>query len=247
MTNGGRWHRDAWFGRPCGRGVALLVFVALFAPDGQAAIQAGTSERTAASSPAAHGDIVIRVRRITGSHVAALDIEHLSREVDRLWAAYGVRLEWRDGRDIVAPADAAHLVVVMQPSSEGSGELPRHALATFHRMRRVYSHDAPTGRPDAVIMVALDRARRLAADAPAPAVESSVRVLIARVVAHEIGHYLLESGEHTAYGLMRATSRLWRHQVRSRLRPRYRAGHAHAGPLGAADERRPARRTAVRQ
>jgi hypothetical protein len=161
---------------------------------------------------AAPDEIVLRVRRIVSAHLTKAEIDPLCGEVDRIWAAYGVRIEWHDGTQMVAPADPAHLVVVVAPSDSCEPGVPCGRLAALDRVRSPYSQQAPAGLPDAVITVSLQRAQRMAAAASRAGQAEAVRrmwvrarlpILMGRAVAHEVGHYLLESHEHSADGLMR--------------------------------------------
>jgi hypothetical protein len=161
---------------------------------------------------AAPAEIVLRVRRIVGPHLTKPEIDPLCGEVNRIWTAYGVRIEWHYGTQMVAPADPAHLVVVVAPSDPCEAGAPCGWLAALDRVRSPYNQQAPAGRPDAVITVSLPRAQRMA-DAAVHAQQAGLvrtmwararlPILMGRAVAHEIGHYLLESHEHSAHGLMR--------------------------------------------
>lgn len=174
---------------------------------GSVAMLAGAPEATA--DPA---EIVLRVRRIASPHLTRTAIAPLCSEVDRIWAAYGVRIEWHEGTQMVAPADPAHLVVVVASSDSCEPGAPCGRLAALDRARNPYSQQAPVGRPDAVITVSLQRAQRMADAAFRAEQAEAVRtmwvrarlpILMGRAVAHEIGHYLLESREHSEDGLMR--------------------------------------------
>jgi hypothetical protein len=161
---------------------------------------------------AAPDEIVLRVRRIVGPHLTKPEIDALCGEVNRIWAAYRVRIEWHEGSQMVAPADPAHLVVFFASSDSCEPGSPCGWLAALERVRSPYSQQAPAGRPDAVITVSLQRAQRMADAASRGELAEAVRmmwarsrlpILMGRAVAHEIGHYLLESREHSEDGLMR--------------------------------------------
>ena len=95
---------------------------------------------------AAPDEVVLRVRRIVSPHLTKTGIDSFCREVDRIWAAYGVRIEWHDGTQMVAPADPAHLVVVVAPSDPCAPGAPCGRLAALDRVRRPYSQQAPAGQ-----------------------------------------------------------------------------------------------------
>ena len=162
---------------------------------------------------AAPDEIVLSVRRIVSPHLTKPDVDSLCGEVDRIWAAYGVRIEWHEGTQMVAPGDSAHLVVFVAPSDQCRPGRACGWLAALERVRNSYSQQAPAGRPDAVITVSLPRAQRMADAAFRAELAEAARtiwararlpILMGRAVAHEIGHYLLESREHSANGLMRS-------------------------------------------
>jgi len=161
---------------------------------------------------AAPDEIVLRVRRIVSPHMTKARIDPLCGEVNRVWAAHGVRIEWHEGTRMVAPEDPAHLVVFFAPSDPCGPGAPCGRLAALDRVRSPYSRQAPAGRPDAVITVSLQHAQRMADAASRAELAEAVRtmwararlpILMGRAVAHEIGHYLLESREHSEDGLMR--------------------------------------------
>jgi hypothetical protein len=153
------------------------------------------------------GDVLVRVRLVTNGHLTASQVKDLCHEVERIWAGYGVRLDWRHRRHLIDPLDPGHLAVVLV---EGGSS---RQLASLHPIRTSYSYDPPYDRPDAVIRVSVKRARRLAGEAFRNqlsrhiSAERKLPVLLGRAVAHEIGHYLLQTREHTARGLMRPVFR----------------------------------------
>lgn len=154
-------------------------------------------------------EIRLRVRYVLDGP-PGFDVELMAREVDRIWSAHGVRIEWRRGDHIASADEPAHLVVG-DTSALGVSGADDAALATLHRMRHPYSRGASTGRPDAMIVVSFESARTLADAAFAGESTMAARevrtrsrlpVLVGRAVAHEIGHYLLESAGHSTHGLM---------------------------------------------
>ncbi len=173
--------------------------------------------RSTATEGAGSPGIVVSLRIVAGSLLHRADVEAMCREAERIWRRHGVRLACVAGRD-----DPVHLVVVVESSSAVTGhdkaaQEPGVAWSgTLARLRRVpqpYSRRPPAERPDAVIELSLSSTRRLVQIAfdgdPNRETWARVRVpvLLGRAVAHEVGHYLLESREHAAEGLMRALYR----------------------------------------
>jgi hypothetical protein len=200
------------FGR--GRPLCLtLLAAALVATDVRTSATAETPEPLLVDV-VPREDIVISVRIIAGSSMSPAELAVLCREVDRIWRQEGVHLMWQDGGAIVEVARPAHLVLIIDATSNGPVQAWSASLATLAPVRNAYSQDPPAGRPDAVIKVSLPRARRLTEAAFAKERTAAVRdvwvqlrlpVLMGRAVAHEVGHYLLESRDHTAHGLMKAS------------------------------------------
>jgi hypothetical protein len=119
-------------------------------------------------------------------------------EAARLWKRYGVTLTWSNSVADAQPSPYAVLVIVSErDSSDPAGGPP--ALGSVMRvgdafMRRIIVsrpaiHDFvqhTTGVPDAS-----DAFRHLNAR------------MIGRVIAHELGHLLLNSSTHSPFGMMR--------------------------------------------
>jgi hypothetical protein len=124
----------------------------------------------------------------------------LVREVESIWRDAGIQIRWVNAKG-ADPLRTLRVVVDRRPASPEPGgnwvvgELLRFddgaavAVASIARAE-VVVHAAGTG-PTHV--------------APDSLVQHRVGVVLGRAVAHEIGHYLLESGAHARHGLMRAT------------------------------------------
>lgn len=123
----------------------------------------------------------------------------LVREVDAIWQREGVRVIWTgDAVDAATlPSDIRVLVVSASGANPSAGEhawpvaeLLRDqqaqpvAIASVDAARRVLEASHRTGEPDALV------ARRLG-------------VVLGRAVAHELGHFLLQTATHARHGLMR--------------------------------------------
>ena len=124
----------------------------------------------------------------------------LVQEAESIWREAGVRIRWVEGAEEPGDGPALRILVVRHgdgrsPEGEAVGELvrPRNgraiAFASIARAEQVL-RAAGTGPAQAAPEAVLDR---------------RLGMVLGRAVAHEIGHYLLESGAHTGRGLMRAT------------------------------------------
>jgi hypothetical protein len=124
------------------------------------------------------------------------------REATKIWAAYGVdikKLSQNDpGRDgalrlpvvLVTSADVGGLVDRLG-SIEFVGDMPRPSIALY---------------PNAIDAL-LSNQERLNGGSPELAIgfrDFTLGRVLGRALAHEIGHYLLRSRQHSATGLMRA-------------------------------------------
>jgi hypothetical protein len=125
----------------------------------------------------------------------------LIAEATTIWARTGVHLEWIAAADgTVAPEPMLRVLVI-----------PRRRPDTSSGDRQVLGEVVSLGRPGAVAIVSIQRAEGLVSAWRRPAVvppayhQDQVGLVLGRVVAHEIGHYLLNSRSHARTGLMRET------------------------------------------
>jgi hypothetical protein len=172
-----------------GSSLALLLAVVALAPT----VSSGTSVEAAGI----HASIALDLRpsrAVTPGAILAA-----RREATALWRPAGVQV----GPPALAGAVAVRVVFVGSlrsvPGDEG---LPLGRLE--------FADDRPVPRidvyGDAVRWTAL-RAARPALPGPGWTSTESDRLIgrvLGRVIAHELGHYLLGSAEHTASGLMKA-------------------------------------------
>jgi hypothetical protein len=123
----------------------------------------------------------------------------LVREAESIWREAGVQLRWVDAREAGPTGQGLRVLVARRPvrSTEDDtwvvGELLRFddgdaiALASISRAEAVV-RAAGSGRAHGV---------------PDSMVQDRLGTVLGRAVAHEIGHYLLDSGAHASRGLMR--------------------------------------------
>jgi hypothetical protein len=128
-----------------------------------------------------------------------------AREAAAIWAPYGIALStidvapFRDGG--LTASDVLSIRIVDGEPPPGGRSTP---LASIRFL--------PSGRPDNVILLHLDAIVRLSQDdvevggaahrLPVMQVQMLSRV-IGRLIAHEIGHFVLRSPAHATRGLMR--------------------------------------------
>lgn len=171
----------------CGSVLAALVLASAVATGADAASEVREPSRNV---------FVLEVALTLGSQVSSAAREMLVREAERIWRREGVRLAWR--HPLAPPrSDAPFRVLVIDRPSEASagtwmvGELVR------------------TTPERAVAIVSIPGARRVLDEAwraSVPSLPEDLRLglVLGRALAHEIGHYLLGTRDHSPAGLMRA-------------------------------------------
>jgi hypothetical protein len=185
---------------------SVLLAVALLASSNTAA---GAGEARSDRKAPVPAPATLRVALLVDGEVSKPAIRTMRTEADRIWGRNAVAIEWViPGEAADAPADVVALVGPDSRSCLQAREKDQHALGCFRARRQ------DTGLP--VIIVFPQRATQmvrgwmasLGARSPAGWLEERTGTLLGRVLAHEIGHYLL-GPEHTAAGLMRAQFEFW--------------------------------------
>jgi hypothetical protein len=170
---------------------------------------AAAESKMAAACSVAPDTPDIRVRLISFTRLAHLNAAPIIEEVDRIWTSQGIRLSWDIG------------TTGMQASKPSDVDLWVHLLDT--REYRSAKHSGPPilgtvrfskGQPLQLIRVSVAAAIALLRnqflrgnDTFYEALPAHTRILervIARTIAHEIGHVVLRTSEHSYAGLMRA-------------------------------------------
>lgn len=128
----------------------------------------------------------------------------LRAEVERIWAPYGVGFTWDAAGDGVA--DERLRLTIADPETD------RPQVSAAHTALAWIWFDTPT-RPGREIQASVAAARRMVSGVRPggrslrlfPGMEETLlgRAL-GRSIAHEVGHFLLASPQHTDAGLMRA-------------------------------------------
>jgi hypothetical protein len=129
----------------------------------------------------------------------------LRQDAVAIWRSSGVTIVWvseRSGTES-ASGGAPDLIAILLRAGDGDRPARRAALASL---------DFLDGVPDRRIRVFVDRAQRLlasarSADGVAGLADSDIALgrVLGRVLAHEVGHYVLATTRHTPSGLMQAT------------------------------------------
>lgn len=124
-------------------------------------------------------------------------------ELDGLWSPYGITVAAPDELESDAGACLAVKVVLTDDEPGIKPEPHRRPLGIVYRVGGMYRRVVFVS-PAAVMRLV----RKSAAEPRASAVVASLHArMLARVIAHEIGHILLESEDHAPRGLMRGRFR----------------------------------------
>jgi hypothetical protein len=143
---------------------------------------------------------IVKVRLNTSNDLSGISQQALINESEAIWRDANVQLRW---------------------VSENTGvdsDRPLRILVTRRAVSTSDAHRWPVGEllrfedNTAIAMASISAALRIVDEHPErqlldiPAMRQyKLGVVLGRAVAHEIGHYLLESNGHSAYGLMRAS------------------------------------------
>ena len=159
----------------------------------------------AAGKSAVESPTVLSLRLTTSSELSSVSQQALIHETESIWRDARVELRWL--------ADAVN--------DENRGVVQRRPLRIVVTRRAVNAADHQNwpvgellrfGDRSAVAMASITAALRIVEESPEspllglPAMHQyKLGVVLGRAVAHEIGHYLLDSNSHSPYGLMRAS------------------------------------------
>ena len=174
-------------------GASLAVFVVVMGgwhrtPDGGVV--------RAAAAPTA----VLNLRLSAIDTLPAVSRRALIAEANDIWSHANIRLRWLAGSAAAASGSTLRVLVVPQTVS-ASGEEP-WAVAELLRFERSQALAVVSIVGAQRVVDASQRHRMLDLAAWQ---EHRLGIVLGRAVAHEIGHFLLQSNDHTPEGLMRAT------------------------------------------
>jgi hypothetical protein len=124
----------------------------------------------------------------------------LVSEAESIWREAGVQLRWTDAREPDASVQGLRVLVTRRP------------VRTTHEDSWIVGELLRFDDGDALAMASIPRAEAVVRAAgagrahgvPDSMVQDRLGTVLGRAVAHEIGHYLLDSGAHASRGLMRA-------------------------------------------
>jgi len=153
-----------------------------------------------AAAGAAGRELVVDVRLAASAQLSSIARASLIREVNDIWQREGVRLQWPFSPPADAVPDFALRALVVQRESATGNSV----------------HQWPVGEllfdqsDNAVAVASIEAAERVLAtaaraDEPTALHERRLGVILGRALAHEMGHYLLNTAGHARRGLMRAS------------------------------------------
>jgi hypothetical protein len=121
-------------------------------------------------------------------------------EVENIWRNHGVVIDWLPGTAVrPISQDRLRVLVVEQRKSRAA---PRERITVGELLRPVNGHPlaiVSVGNAQQLVAVVRDRS-----DHDLVAVEQlRLGLVLGRAMAHEIGHYLLDTHTHASHGLMR--------------------------------------------
>lgn len=165
----------------------------------------GTVPRAAdIPSPSPETPSVVYLRLTPSNELSGLSQKALVNEAESIWRDANVQLRWISGN---ANANA-----------NAVAGRPLRVLVTRRAVTAASTHSWPVGEllrfedSSAIALASITAALRIVDEHPErqmldiPAMRQyTLGVVLGRAVAHEIGHYLLETNSHTPYGLMRAS------------------------------------------
>ncbi len=152
----------------------------------------------------------LRIHVINAARLTRDQLRIVSGDVERIWAPYGVTFEWREGPPAPAAEHPGVVVVALTPVRAGAPGLGHGGAAAPPPLGSVAFASPVT--PINVLRVFVSPQRLIAsarvertplAQWPRVLQERFVAQAIGRTTAHELGHYLLATRQHTGRGLMR--------------------------------------------
>lgn len=146
----------------------------------------------------------VRICALVVSQVGphSIDLRTMEREVNQIWAPYGVTLEGLVERCKAAGDGPVLNVRIRRQENVRPVAIPRGTLGNIYFV---------AGKPTPLIDLWADEAMRVMGGNHVgfnqglsdPRTRQEMGRLLGRSLAHELGHYLLESRVHTEEGLMR--------------------------------------------
>ena len=159
----------------------------------------------AADKSTVESPTVLSLRLTTSSELSSVSQQALIHETESIWRDARVELRWLSD----AVSDENRAVVQRRPLRI---VVTRRAVNAADHQHLPVGELLRFGDRSAVAMASISAALRIVEESPEspllglPAMHQyKLGVVLGRAVAHEIGHYLLDSNTHSPYGLMRAS------------------------------------------
>ena len=153
----------------------------------------------AADKPSVAPPTVLNLRLTTSNELSGVSQRALVNETESIWRDANVQLRWlRDNTNTDVRRPLRILVARRAVTAASADSWPVGELLRFHDKSAI----ALASITSALRIVQGDPGRQLL-DLPAMH-QYKLGVVLGRAVAHEIGHYLLQTNDHAQYGLMRA-------------------------------------------
>jgi hypothetical protein len=143
---------------------------------------------------------VLNLRLTTSTELSGVSQRALINETEAIWRDANVQLRW------------------LKDNSNVDTGRPLRILVTRRAVTAASAHSWPVGEllrfedSSAIAMASITSALRIVQGDPERQLldlpqmhQYKLGIVLGRAVAHEIGHYLLESNSHASYGLMRAS------------------------------------------
>jgi hypothetical protein len=159
----------------------------------------GTVPR-AADAPSSDSPTILRVRLTASNELSGVSQRALVNETDAIWRDANVRLRW------------------LTDETNIDTERPLRILVTRRAVTAESTHSWPVGEllrfedSSAIALASITAALRIVQGDPERQLldltamhQYKLGIVLGRAVAHEIGHYLLQTNDHAEYGLMRAS------------------------------------------
>ena len=154
----------------------------------------------AADKPSLEPPTVLDLRLTTSNELSGVSRQALIHETESIWREANVQLRW------------------ITDTTKPDADRPLRVLVTRRAVTAANAHSWPVGEllrfedSSAIAMASISAALRIVDEHPERQMldisemrQYKLGVVLGRAVAHEIGHYLLESNNHSPYGLMRAS------------------------------------------
>jgi len=182
------------------------IWTTIAARAGVAAVIAMLTASVLVAHAAAGEQLTIRTRlRIDRSIAPRRVAAELRQEAEAIWEPYGVRLEWVDAETTDPGTGGVSVDVTVVRRFTGAARAGSVSILG----RTFLATETAVWRP---IQVSFDAVEDALSERTAGRVSGAAMVLdvelarvLGRVLAHEIGHVLINAPEHDSTGLMRAT------------------------------------------